>query len=106
MLLLGSLTRIVLCFPLSFRRPVKVLSRAKQYDLVRKTSPVYTVRFKYLSSLTLQTAVVTTVLSLLGSDRRGQATLYLFQKHILNWETYIVYRSGIASVKVNFYVVL
>jgi len=34
--------------------------------------------------------------------RHGQATLYLFEKHILwGWE-YIVYRHEVASVKVNF----
>jgi hypothetical protein len=87
MLLLGSLTNVVLCFPLSFRRPVKFLSRAKQYDLVCKAYPGCTVQFKYLSCLTLQTAVVTTVLSLLGSDRHGQATLYPFQKHLVESST-------------------
>jgi hypothetical protein len=35
----------------------------------------------HLSPLTQQTAVVSTVRSLLGSGRHGQATLYLFQKH-------------------------
>jgi hypothetical protein len=39
-----------------------------------------------LNSLTLHTAVVSTVRSLLGSGRHGKAVLYLFQKHLLYWE--------------------
>jgi hypothetical protein len=60
----------------------------------------------YLSSLTLQTSMVNTVLSLLGSGRHGQATLYPFQKHLRSWEKYIVYFNGIVSVKVKFCAVL
>jgi len=44
---------------------------------------------------------------LLGSGRHGQATINLFQKHPHCWEQqYIVYRNGIASVKVKFSVLL
>jgi len=58
-------------------------------------------------TLTLHTAVVGTDRSLLGSGRHGQATLYLFQKHILCWESeYIVCHNGIASVQINFFVLL
>ena len=39
----------------------------------------------YLSSLTLHTAVVSTIQPLLGPRRNGQTTLYLFQKYLL-WE--------------------
>jgi len=47
--------------------------------------------------------VVSTVRSLLGSGRQGQATINLFQKHQPCWEQqYIVYRNGIASIKVKF----
>jgi len=38
MLLLGSPASVVVCFPFSFRRPIQVLSRAKQYDLVNNTT--------------------------------------------------------------------
>jgi hypothetical protein len=57
----------------------------------------------YLNRLSLRTALVGMVRPLLGSGRHGQATLYLFQKYLLCWEyQYIVYRNGIASVKVIF----
>jgi len=50
--------------------------------------------------------MVSTVRSLLGSGRHGQATLYLFQKHLFLEYEYMVYRNGIASVKVKFCVLL
>jgi hypothetical protein len=51
-------------------------------------------------SLTLHTAVVGTVRLLLGSQRKGQKTLHLFQKHLLSWEyECIVSRNKITSVK-------
>jgi hypothetical protein len=109
MLLLGSLTSVVLYFPVSFRRPVQVLSRVKQYDLAMQDVPGLYCAGQitwYLSSLTLQTAVISTVWSRLGSGWHGQATLYPFQKHILCWEKYTVYCNGIDSVKVKFCVVL
>jgi len=44
---------------------------------------------------------------LFGSGRHGKATINLFQKHPLCWKQhYIVYRNGIASVKVKFCVLL
>jgi len=44
---------------------------------------------------------------LIGSGWHGQATLYLFQKHLLCWVyEYIVYHNGIAFVKVKFCVLL
>jgi hypothetical protein len=40
---------------------------------------------------------------LLGFRRKGQKTLYLFQKHLLCWEyKYIVHRNKINHVKVTF----
>jgi hypothetical protein len=61
----------------------------------------------YLSSLTLNTAVDSRVPSMVGVGRHSQATLYLLQKHLLCWQLeYTVYRNGIASVKVKFWVLL
>jgi len=61
----------------------------------------------YLSPLTLHTAAVSTVRSLLVASRHGQATIYLFQKCLLCWEwEYIVCHNGIASVKVKCSVLL
>ena len=55
--------------------------------------------------LTLHTAVGGTVRPLLGSNRHGQAMLYLFQKHMFCWGyEYIVCRNEITYVKVKFYV--
>ena len=55
----------------------------------------------------MHTTVVSTVRSLVGSGRHGQATLYLVLKHTLFCEYgYIVYRIGIAFVKVKFCVLL
>jgi len=61
----------------------------------------------YLSLLTLHTTVVSLVQSLHVASRHGQATIYLFQKHLLYWECeYIVCRNGNASVKVKCCVLL
>jgi hypothetical protein len=57
----------------------------------------------YLSSLTLDTDVISKVRPLLGWRQNGEATLYLFPKHILCQEhEYIVSRNKTASVKVTF----
>ena len=57
----------------------------------------------YLSSLTLHTVVISTVRPLLGWRQNGEATLYLFPKHILCREhEYIVSSNKTASVKATF----
>jgi hypothetical protein len=61
-----------------------------------------TVCIRELSALTLHTAVVSTIQSVLGSGRHGQAMLPLFQISTLLVKKYIVYCKGIASVKVKF----
>jgi len=38
------------------------------------------------AKLTLYVAAVGTAWSLLEAPRKGQATLYLFRKHLLSWE--------------------
>jgi hypothetical protein len=58
-----------------------------------------------VTKVSQQIYAIGTVRSLLGSRRKGEATLYLFQKHPLRWEhEYYVSRNEIDHVKVIFYV--
>jgi hypothetical protein len=57
----------------------------------------------YVSSLTLHTAIVSTVRPLFGSRRNSQKTLYLFQKCLVCCDDeYIVSRNKIDPVSVTF----